>query len=189
MFASIPCVFLNLLLILFIFMNKEFRSLNYSPVVIQALSDIIGPGVANLIFESRVHKKLNDIVSRPNYEDSPHNFETLEKLTRIKGGAACILGLLRMFLSEYTTGPCILATAYNRYASACHPTKQLLTKPVLRAIIISILMFTAFAFLANFSHMIFISLKDYSIRRIFTTLSFVQFCYELSFLEIICEPP
>ena len=128
------CVLLNSLLIFFVLTTKEFCNLKFAPVVIQAFVDIIGPGIANFIYEilalketrrEEVAKKLSEILQMADF-------------IRPMGALACVTTFLRVILNEYTTGSCVLATAFIRYVLVCHPTRNIIKRPLLILILIAI---------------------------------------------------
>ena len=121
--SSVVCVVLNLLMILFFMLHKKYRSLTFCPLIIQSLVDIIGPGVANIMFEVIL---LDRALSARNFSRSSNRgmaYWMEFEMTRGLSLMDCTLVFLRVSLNEYTTGTCVLATAYIRYALVCHASR------------------------------------------------------------------
>ena len=53
-YLSAQCVMMNVILLSFLLMTKEFRKWMFYPVMFQAFIDILGPGLANAINEVRL---------------------------------------------------------------------------------------------------------------------------------------
>ena len=132
--SSVVCVVLNLLMILFFILHKKFRSLTFCPLMIQSLVDIIGPGIANVMFEVLLlDRALSSRTFRSVNQGMAYWMEF--KMTRGISLMDCTLTFLRVSLNEYTTGTCVLATAYIRYALVCHASrKNLVEKKTLMTI-------------------------------------------------------
>ena len=102
---SALCVFLNSLLVLFLATNKSFRDMKFFPLALQAVVDIIGPGVANFVFEVRSYQKTMDILRLSTSRGDSTSLRALENFATVIGGdTGCLLALLRMVLNEYATG-------------------------------------------------------------------------------------
>ena len=129
--SSAVCIVLNSLLVFFIFSHSEFRDWKFYPTAIQALADVIGPGIGNLWYEWLVYEQLQLRIKQAIEIDVPLTLNTLQAVTQLKNFSSCVLSLLRIVVNEYTTGPCVLATAFVRYALVVHPTKNLVRKWVL----------------------------------------------------------
>ena len=100
---SALCVFLNSLLVLFLATNKGFRDLKFYPLALQAVVDIIGPGIANFVFEIVSYQKVKKLVIL--FDGGIFSVNSMEYfLSSIGGVPGCILALLRMVLNEYATG-------------------------------------------------------------------------------------
>ena len=122
---STICIIYNLILLVFLIKTQEFRKWMFFPMMLQALVDIIGPGVANLIFEWRLesnileYKRIHDSVySQYSSFLLPRNFFLFNSLTGIP---QCVLVYLRVLLNQYSTGLCMLATAIFRHLAVYHP--------------------------------------------------------------------
>ena len=120
---SIQSILMNTLLLTFLFSTPEFRSWQFFPLMMQATIDIIGPGVANLVYEWKLFNYL------PVLEENVKNFGYREAFIRnsndlltIYGPFECLIMSLRLLLNEYSTGFCLLATSFYRYLLVCHPT-------------------------------------------------------------------
>ena len=91
---------------------------------------LIGLGIANMIYETLVYKQVET-----RYElGIDRKLVLMAFLSRLRNFNGCILSLFRVVLNEYSTGFCLLATAYVRYVLVCHPTngvKSILTESVL----------------------------------------------------------
>ena len=147
--SSSICVVLNSFLVAFIAVNKEFRNLKFSPVVFQAVADIIGPGVANFVYELRL---LDEALKENRFMGLSRFIETNTSL-RLFTYESCFLNFLRIILNEYTTGFCVLAVAFIRYALVCHPTRECLVNRLCLIIILGVLIVIAFISLcANAIH-------------------------------------
>ena len=125
---SLSCALLNFLLIVFCLSEKEFRDLKFFPIGFQALIDLLGPGLASLLYEIRIyftafstHWGHADPASQP--VSMPRILRSLEMQTVFD----CILMFFRSLLNEYSTGICILTTSFIRYILVCHPTSDFLT--------------------------------------------------------------
>ena len=151
--GSAICIILNTLLIYFILSSDEFRDLKFFPVGFQALIDILGPGVSNIAYEIVSYERLHNF----RYQEIPSYMSmiNLDRFSRVGGLFACILTYFRTILNEYTTGYCILASAFVRYCLICRPTSEILTKNRLKAIMCGILIISLLAILSNFADMIF----------------------------------
>ena len=165
--SSVVCVVLNLLMILFFVLHKKFRRLTFCPLMIQSLVDIIGPGIANIMFEVfLLDRALSD--GSPNWGLA---YWMEFKMTRGISLMDCILTFLRVSLNEYTTGTCVLATAYIRYALVCHASrKNLVEKKTLLAISFLIVFIAVIAVGGNLAVVLLqteenISLYEYTAER------------------------
>ena len=125
---NIQSTIMNLTLLLFLFSYKEFRSWLFFPLMMQATVDIVGPGIANMIYEWQLYfnwpNKADEfaLFSSEPIIDDPQSLEILP------GPFACVLIHLRSLLNEYSTGYCLLATALFRYVLVCHPSVNLTTR-------------------------------------------------------------
>ena len=131
-FLNIQSIIMNTFLLLFLFSYKEFRSWMFFPLMMQATVDIIGPGIANMIFEWKLYfhwPVLADAFDYITYGDYSEPVITDEvSLQVLPGPFACVLMHLRSLLNEYSTGYCLLATAFFRYLLVCHPSVKLTTR-------------------------------------------------------------
>ena len=117
---SALCVFLNSLLVLFLATNKGFRDLKFFPLALQAVVDIIGPGMANFVFEIVSYRNVKKEVFM--FRNDGLSVRSMEfTLSRIGGVPGCLLALLRMVLNEYTTGK---LTSKNRTLKISVPRVQ-----------------------------------------------------------------
>ena len=169
--SSVVCVVLNLLMILFFMLHKKFRALTFCPLIIQSLVDIIGPGIANIMFEVFL---LDRALSQGSSNLGLAYWLEI-KMTRAVSPLDCALTFLRVLLNEYTTGPCVLATAYIRYALVCHASrKNLVEKQTLLTITFLVVVFAFIAVGANFA-MIHFQRED--------NVSLYQYMYPTETLE------
>ena len=95
-FLSLICVITNGLLICFILTYEPFQDLKFFPLVAQSLMDILGPGVANLIYEMYSYIYVRDEALRRmrDYRNWPFSvnwidywrldFSDLDSTTRMK---------------------------------------------------------------------------------------------------------
>ena len=131
-FLNIQSILMNFFLLLFLFSNKEFRKWLFFPLMMQATVDIVGPGIANMIFEWKLYYHWPVISDAFEYQISfDYNDPVIadgESLQVLPGSFACVLIHLRSLLNEYTTGYCLLATALFRYILVCHPNVNLTAK-------------------------------------------------------------
>ena len=129
-FLSVYCVIGNLLLITFLLSVQEYRTWQFFPIFLQALTDLIGAGISNAVYEWKFSKywpKSMNIWIRLNTT----NFIALGAFLPIfapKGIEFCVLNYLRQLLNDFSTGLCIVTTAYYRYILVCHPTYDLTDK-------------------------------------------------------------
>ena len=121
---SIQSIFMNTLLLTFLFATPEFRSWQFFPLMMQATIDILGPGLANLVYEWKVFHHLPVLEERiiKQVGFSPAFLRNSNDLLTIYGTLECLIMNLRCLLNEYSTGLCLLATSLYRYLLVCHPT-------------------------------------------------------------------
>ena len=97
---SITCIILNIALLCFLFSDKQYRNLYFAPLVIQAITDAVGPGFANAFYEVGVYRKYKREALRQiafkDYKDYTlfDNSEFFEVL-RIDGVFGCVLTYAR----------------------------------------------------------------------------------------------
>ena len=131
-FLNIQSIIMNTFLLLFLFSYKEFRSWLFFPLMMQATVDIIGPGIANMIFEWKLYFHWPAISDDFDYASSVDESEPLiiddVSLQVLPGPLGCVLMHLRSLLNEYSTGYCLLATAMFRYFLVCRPNFKLTTR-------------------------------------------------------------
>ena len=126
-YLSIQNVIMNFLLLTFLFTAKEFRNWQFFPLMMQASVDIMGPGISNLIFEWLLNRQwpvIEDYLTDNVFLRRPLIKESYTMQT-IYGIFPCFLMQLRCLLNEYSTGYCLLVTAFYRYLLVCHPTFKL----------------------------------------------------------------
>ena len=125
---SIFCIVLNLSLLYFCLREEEFRDMKFFSVYFQAVVDVIGPGIANCVHEVLVYQSLDfwaDYDSESTTSSFIFNIATAAYEMSIPIGSktiGCIVNLFRLSLNEYSTGWCIVVTAFVRYILVCHPT-------------------------------------------------------------------
>ena len=129
-FLIIQSIIMNTLLLIFLFSHKESRSWMFFPLMMQATVDIIGPGIANMIYEWKLY--FHWPVAYEYFTTSTDYKEPLidneDTLQALPGPFACVLMHFRSLLNEYSTGYCLLATAFFRYILVCHPNFKLTPK-------------------------------------------------------------
>ena len=143
---SVLCIVLNSLLVCFLLTSKDFRNLNFTPAIIQAVVDIMGPGVANCCYEIMLYynSRYND------FGVELSRFLVMESRVQAQSTIGCVFTFLRVILNEYTTGTCVVATAYIRYILVCHPTKNnFVSSKILWVWIIAILVVATSALATN----------------------------------------
>ena len=114
---------LNFFLLLNLLLDKESRTWDFYPIILQAFCDMIGPGVANIIHEVR-NTALQDHIEKADYQFLMGRIP-LSRLGAFYSSESvldCVLNYMRVFLNEYSTGLCICATGLLRYLYICHPT-------------------------------------------------------------------
>ena len=126
--GSVICIVLNSLLIICVFTIDDFKNWVFFPVCLQAFIDIAGPGFAKIVYNVISFNNLRDELSLAEYLLS----EDFEKFTIVDGKIGCTLTFFRSFLNEYTTGYCVLASAFFRYCLICHPTASISSTENLR---------------------------------------------------------
>ena len=121
---SLICVVFNAILLCFLASKEQFRSWVFCPLAFQATVDILGPGIANFFYEiyyydSMVTQREARLSTFGYAKVSPGSL-TLIKILRFRP-IGCVMTYLREFLNEFSTGFCILTTAFFRYLAVCHP--------------------------------------------------------------------
>ena len=126
-YLSAQCVIMNVILLSFLLMTKEFRKWMFYPVMFQAIIDIVGPGLANAMNELRLVQHMYEYRDEKIFRTGfgkvlPTAFDLLyfERDT-----FACLVLYLRVLINEYSTGVCILITAFYRYLLVCHPVSKI----------------------------------------------------------------
>ena len=105
------------------------------PIGLQAIIDMMGPGISNIIYSYFSNKQLRqDLIDPYDYEEyaSYTSVKLLALIVLVRGKSGCILTFLRSVLNEYATGLCVVSSAFFRYCLICHPTRNILTKKFLR---------------------------------------------------------
>ena len=105
--SSLICVVLNSLLVVFLLTTNDFRNLKFSPVVIQAVIDILGPGVANFGYEILLYQQsqFNDL------KKDLSRYLARETRISVETTASCVFTFFRVILNENTTGVCVTGTS------------------------------------------------------------------------------
>ena len=154
-FMSFVCIVFNSLLFTFLLSKREYRNLKFFPVFVQTAVDILGPGAANLIYEVIAYMGITGFVTDAAMSLSSLYFRgfdlgMLEDFSRVRDMKGCILTFFRSLLNEYTTGLCVVATAFIRYILVCRPTSTLFkNKKALIAIAVAIVLGGVSALCAN----------------------------------------
>ena len=151
--SSGMCVVLNAMLLFFLLTRKKFRNLKFFPLMLQALVDMIGPGITNIIHEAILYPQFKKEVTSKIDPDSNDFKEVFYyeylSLIRLSGAWSCLITYLRLVLNEYTTGLCVLLGAFIRYALVCHPRRNILSSRVLRVLSVFLILYVSLALVAN----------------------------------------
>ena len=129
-YLSAQCVMMNVILLSFLLMTKEFRKWMFYPVMFQAFIDILGPGIANTMDELGLVQHMYEYRDK-NVLKIGFNKAFLsgfDDLLHASTAFSCIVTYLRVLINEYSTGFCILITAFYRYVLVCHPAMKLSRK-------------------------------------------------------------
>ena len=126
------CVILNAMLLFFLCTRKKFRNLKFFPLMFQALVDMMGSGIANIIHELLLYPQFKKEVTSKIDPDSNESkevfYDSLLSLIRLSGLWGCFITYLRLVLNEHTTGLCVLLAAFIRYVLVCHPRRKILNR-------------------------------------------------------------
>ena len=121
---SLICVVFNTILLCFLASIEQFRSWVFCPLAFQAAVDILGPGLANFFYEFYYY----DFMLRKRelrlflFGIAKFSLVDLTGIEILKGRPiGCVMTYLRVFLNDFSTGFCILTTAFFRYLAVCHP--------------------------------------------------------------------
>ena len=154
-FMSFMCIVFNSLLFMFLLSKQEYCNLMFFPIFVQIAVDILGPGADNLVYEVIAYRGITGFVTDAAMGLSSLYFRgfdlgMLENFSRVRDMKGCILTFFRSLLNEYTTGLCVVATAFIRYILKCRPTSTLFkNKKALIAIAITIVLVGASDLFAN----------------------------------------
>ena len=122
---SIQSVVLNFILLLNLFLDSELRQLQFYPVMLQAFCDLLGPGIANVIYELRVSYDNFFLDGELEFFSNGWPLSSVNRLQESTNDIlSCILMYLRVFLNETSTGICVCAVGLYRYIVVCHPLKK-----------------------------------------------------------------
>ena len=154
---SLICIIFNSFLLLFFAFEKSFRKLNFCPVVAQAVIDLLGPGLANFVYEIWSHVTVSGDFGHwavVTFGGSGIEFSLIEGISRLRNWPGCFLSFLRILMNEYTTGMCVLATSLIRYLLICHPTSTLPENKVFLISLLAVIIGSGLiAMLINFGSM------------------------------------
>ena len=154
---SLICIIFNSLLLLFFAFEKSFRKLNFCPVVAQAVIDLLGPGLANFVYEIWSYATVSGDFGHwavVVFEVKGIEFSLVEGISRLRNWPGCFLSFLRILMNEYTTGMCVLATSLIRYLLICHPTTTLPENKVFLLSLLAVIIGSGLiAMLINFGSM------------------------------------
>ena len=122
-YLSAQCVMMNVILLSFLLMTKEFRKWMFYPVMFQAIIDILGPGLANAINEVGLLQHMYEYRDKIVYDSGVNKafLNDFDVLFHRKNTLSCLVTYLRVLINEYSTGVCILITAFYRYILVCRP--------------------------------------------------------------------
>ena len=126
-YLSAQCVLMNVILLSFLLMTKEFRKWMFYPVMFQALIDILGPGLANAINEVGLVQHMYEYRDKRVYASGFNKafLNGIDQLFHGRTAFSCVVTYLRVLINEYSTGFCILVTAFYRYVLVCHPAMKI----------------------------------------------------------------
>ena len=153
---SAYCVVGNLLLVTFLLSTEEYRKWHFFPILFQALTDLIGAGISNAVYEWKFLKYWPKRITFY-IEFFTTNFIPLGDLMRVfapPGIKFCVLNHLRQLLNDFSTGLCVVTTAYYRYIFVCHPTYDLTDSFCLK-MALGIVMVIVLAFVGNTLDLVF----------------------------------
>ena len=120
---SAQSVIFNLILILNLLLDDELRKWQFYPIIFQAVCDFLGPGVANLVYESRLEMTLEGTETVNFFMQGKIPFHMYDKVLHKQTSLFdCVLTYFRVFLNETSTGLCVCAVGICRYILVCHPT-------------------------------------------------------------------
>ena len=129
-YLSAQCVLMNVILLSFLLMTKEFRKWMFYPVMFQAFIDILGPGLANAINElglvQHMYEYRDEIVFKTGVNKA--FLSGFDNLFHRGSTFSCLVTYSRVLINEYSTGFCIVITAFYRYVLVCHPSMKISRK-------------------------------------------------------------
>ncbi|XP_075259987.1 uncharacterized protein LOC142351728 [Convolutriloba macropyga] len=123
---------LNTYIVCLITFNKHFRKLEFYPLAVNSFVDIWG---ATLVVVPHEFILLSTLFDMHKFE---HVFtggiwDTMRQWYYLSGfGPECTFYFFRVVFSQYTTGPCVLLLALDRFCAVCmpHRVKDILTRKV-----------------------------------------------------------
>ena len=97
-FLSTICILYNFLLLVFLVKTKEFRNWASFPMMLQAFLDLIGPGIANIVFEWKLAFEIEKYIEWMAHRYIiifllPHSFVLF---TSLHGIAQCVSVYLKV---------------------------------------------------------------------------------------------
>ena len=175
-FGSVICIVLNFFLILCVFTIEDFKNWTFFPVCLQAAIDIAGPGFANIIYNVMSFSLLRGDWDYVDYF-LPEDFV---KFTFVTGNQGCFLTIFRSILNEYTTGLCVLASAFFRYCLVCHPAARVMSQENLKKISLTLVLAIMIILIANFLDMAVLGRQTSSLFNTTTMRGWTKFVWNCS---------
>ena len=122
---SVPCIIYNVLLLTVLALDKDFRSWQFFPMILQCGMDAIGPGLANIVYNYQLENKavsMNDLPVEFIWTEKKVPLKVLSYFGCYGGYDACAWTYLREIFNELSTEICVCATGLYPYLLVCHPT-------------------------------------------------------------------
>ena len=130
---SVSTIVLDSLLFFHLFRDMDNRW-QFFPIFMHLMSDIIGPGIANL-FHDPVAGYQKQLDKAALVDFGFYNKIYLRSswvLIDYESTWACVFTYLRVYLNELCTVTCVCATAWIRYKFVCQPTSEMQPKFFIR---------------------------------------------------------
>ena len=140
---------MNSFLIICILTLEDFKNWIFFPVCLQAAIDIVGPGFASIAHNVISLRSLRSKLENKEYFSS-RDFEILKF---VDGNLGCSLTFFRSILNEYTSGLCVLVSAFLRYCLICHPTASISSEENMKRFSLAIIPAIALILTLTFIHM------------------------------------
>ena len=130
---SVTTIIFDLLLILHLAFDMDNRW-QFFPIFIQTVSDIIGPGIANIFHDpiAGLRKQLSEVSVTTSELFNRVSLKGLWMFIDLESGWECLSTYLRFYLNEFCIASCVCATAGIRYVYVCHPAFELKPKSFIK---------------------------------------------------------